>query len=151
MLFGDHFWPTSPREPFWPYRRVLGQLGFKNRVFESQNRVFGHPQNSRFPGLKTGFLKAKIVFLAPRNTHVCPKKCCEIGLASRALEVKTGLRIKERVGNDSNPRGVSGVQPKRPNQETQMNFISLFRVRCEPSSPEVSDTPNYLSATCPQK
>ena len=67
------------------------------------------------------------------------------------VSVETGLRIKERVGNDSNPRGVSGVQPKRPNQETQMNFISLFRVRCEPSSPEVSDTPNYLSATCPQK
>ena len=30
----------------------------------------------------------------------------------------TGLRIKELLGNDPNPRGVFGVPPKEPNQKT---------------------------------
>ena len=47
---------------------------------------------------------------------MCPKKCGEIGRASRALEVKTGLRIKELVGNDLGSGEIFGMQPKEPNQ-----------------------------------
>ena len=52
-----------------------------------------------------------------------PKK----GRASRAFAVQTGLRIKELLGNDPNPRGVFGVPPKEPNQKTANEVMYIWR------------------------
>ena len=54
-------------------------------------------------------------------TECIMKKLSEIGRASRASEVRSVLRTKEQDGTYLDPRELSGVQPKEPNQLMRIN------------------------------
>ena len=53
------------------------------------------------------------------------KKLSEIGRASRASEVRSVLRTKEQDGTYLDPRELSGVQPKEPNQLMRISRLEV--------------------------